>query len=164
MVGELFSLFIQVSISLMLWRIFSKGLEGADIHLLYPFMPKVELPFNLLFLGKYDLSHPNLFLNFFQSVLIFIFETLSVLTSPYPPTRGEIVRLQLTLPVVSFLIFMALPAGKKLFVITTLLFSIVLQIVKFFYQWFKAYAVEKEAAEALAVSEKQDEKVLLETK
>ena len=125
-VAELISLAIQVIIALMLWRIFGSGLPGEDIHLIYPWMPKVELPFNLVFLGKFDLSHPDWHLNLLQSVLIFIVETLSIYVSPYPVRKGEVVRLQLILPVVSFLIFSQLPAGKKLFIIVTLMFSILL--------------------------------------
>ncbi len=154
--GELISLFIQIMIALMLWRVFAYGLEGEDFHLIYSFMPKIPTPFNLLFLGKYDLSHANLTLNLIQSLCIFIFETISVLTSPYPPTRGEVVRLQLTLPVVSFLVFMNLPAGKKLFVITTLIFSIILAVVRFIYQRFAAYQEKWEAKERV------EEAVLLE--
>lgn len=125
-VAELISLAIQVIIALMLWRIFGTGLPGEDIHLIYPWMPKVELPFNLVFLGKFDLTHPDWQLNVIQSVLIFVVETLSIYVSPYPIRKGEVVRLQLILPVVSFLIFSQLPAGKKLFVIVTLAFSVVL--------------------------------------
>lgn len=130
LIAEIVNLFIQVSIALMLWKIFATGLSGADFHLIYSFMPDVETPFNLVFLGKYDLTHPHVILNLIQTALIFILETLSVYTSPYPHTRTEVVRLQLVLPIVSFLIFMGLPAGKKLFVITTLIFSIILLLIR----------------------------------
>ena len=162
--GELFSLAIQVAISLMLWRIFAQGLEGEDLHLLYPFMPKIEEPFNLVFLGKFDLAHSNIFLNLMQSLMIFILETLSIYTSPYPPEKGEVVRLQLILPIVSFFIFMLLPAGKKLFIITTLIFSIVLTLYKYIrhkYAEYKLKVAEKEAAQAAA---NQSEKVVVDVK
>lgn len=169
LISELFSLFIQVAIALMLWRIFETGLTGEDVHLIYSFMPKVDLPFNLQFLGKYDLTHSNLTLNLLQSLAIFVFETVAVLTSPYPPSRGEVVRLQLTLPLVSFLIFMQLPAGKKLFVITTLCFSIVLTSVQFVYRRFLAYkdkmeAAEKAAEEAAATGQQPEEQVVVAVK
>jgi membrane protein insertase Oxa1/YidC/SpoIIIJ len=139
LIAEIFNLFIQVAIALMLWRIFAKGLEGEDFHLIYSFMPKVPTPFNLMFLGKFDLSHTHFVLNFLQSVSIFILETLSILTSPYPHTRGEVVRLQLVLPLMSFVVFMFLPAGKKLFVITTLWFSILVTIYKFIRRKWQDY-------------------------
>jgi len=152
-VGEFVSLAVQVGISLMLYKIFSTGLEGADTHLIYTFMPQVEQPFNLVFLGRFDLAHTNFFLNILQSFFIFILETLSIYTSPYPPSKGEVVRLQLILPVVSFFIFMFFPAGKKLFVITTLIFSIGLTIYKYIKHRYEAYKLEqeeKELAEAAA--------------
>ncbi len=158
--GELFSLFVQVMISLMLWKMFDTGLEGADLHLLYSFMPKIELPFNLVFLGKYDLSHTNNFLNIMQSVMIFLVETASVLASPYPASRGEVVRMQFILPVVSFLIFMYLPAGKKLFVITTLIISFILICYKVIRRKFNYY-VETKTAQTEVVTE---EKVVVEVK
>lgn len=160
-IGELVSLAIQVSISLMLWRMFGRGLTGADLHLIYPFMPEVEQPFNLLFLGTFDLSHGSLTLNFIQAGAIFVLESLAVLVSPYPHSRAEVVRLQLTLPVISFLLFLQLPAGKKLFVITTLVFSIVLTIIRYIRQRFLAYQEKWEQREAAEESgEVQEEKLV----
>ncbi|HKY74243.1 MAG TPA: YidC/Oxa1 family membrane protein insertase [Patescibacteria group bacterium] len=128
--SSLIELTIQVLIALMLWRIFAKGLLGEDLHLIYPWMPKAQLPFNLLFLGKYDLTHPHMALNLLQSALILILETINTLSSPYKVTRKEVVRMQFTLPIFSFIIFAFLPAGKKLFVITALLFSIVYSLIR----------------------------------
>lgn len=128
--AEIVSLVIQVSISLILWAIFSHGLSGQDAHLVYPFMPKIFPipPEKLVFMG-YDLTVPHWQLNLFQSLMIFILETLSMYISPYPVQKGDVVRYQFFLPLVSFAIFAFLPAGKKLFVITTLIFSIGLTIV-----------------------------------
>jgi YidC/Oxa1 family membrane protein insertase len=148
--AEMFSFFIQVVIALMLWKMFETGLPGEDIHLIYKFMPQVELPFNLVFLGKYDLSHTNFFLNLIQSLMIFLVETVAITTSPYPPMKGEVVRLQLILPVVSFLVFMAFPAGKKVFVITTLTISFLILLYKYArrrYEDYKATQKEKEKLE-----------------
>lgn len=165
-VSEFISLIIQVAIALMLWRIFDTGLTGEDLHLIYSFMPAVELPFNLTFLGRFDLSHTNFTLNILQSLAIFTFETVAVLTSPYPPSKGEVVRLQLTLPLVSFLIFMNLPAGKKLFVITALCFSIVQHLLQFIYRKFmdhkeKMEQAELEAEAAAAEGRLPEEKVVV---
>ena len=156
LVSEMFSLFVQISISLMLWKMFETGLKGDDFHLIYSFMPEVEQPFNLFFMGRFELSEPSLLLNLVLSLMIFIFETISVLTSPYPPTRDEIVRLQLTLPVVSFLIFARLPAGKLLFVIVTLIFSIILAILKFIYYRFMAFKAKVDEKEQQAEDKEHD--------
>jgi len=159
-VGELFSLGIQVAIALMLWRIFATGLSGEDIHLLYPFMPEVRLPFNLVFLGRFDLTHSSFFLNLLQSLLIFVLETLAMYTSPYRPAKGEVVRYQLALPLVSFFVFMFLPAGKKLFVIVTLMASIVITLYKVIKRKFNDYKEKMEAKTA----EPPEEKVVVDVK
>ncbi|MCA9370193.1 MAG: YidC/Oxa1 family membrane protein insertase [Pseudomonadales bacterium] len=128
--AELISFSIQLVVSLMLWKIFATGLSGQDWHLVYGFMPDIPQPLNLNFLGIFDLTHSSWRLNILQSFLIFVLETLSIFTSPFLVSRNEVVRLQLVLPLVSFLIFLRLPAGKKLFIITSLLFSIVLTLIK----------------------------------
>ncbi len=115
---------IQLMIILILYRIFTTGLEGADFHLLYDFMPAVS-HVNLMFLGKYDLSHTNATLNLLQSAMIFVVEMLIALRSPIPVSRKDKALMQVILPIGSYVIFMFLPAGKKLFVITSLTFSAV---------------------------------------
>lgn len=164
LVAELISLGIQVSISLILWAIFSSGLSGKDSHLLYPWMPNIFPipPEKMMFMG-FSLDHPHWQLNLLQSVLILILEALATYLSPYPVKEGEVVRYQVFLPIVSFAIFAFLPAGKKLFVITTLAFSIVLTL---------GLAIRKKAydiAERLrlrdeAAAQPQEDKVVVEIK
>lgn len=137
LIAEGISFSIQVAIALILWRIFATGLIGEDLHLLYGWMPKLTQPFNLSFLGKFDLTHSHLLLNIIQSLLIFVLETVIVLTSPYHYSRAEVIRVQLVLPVVSFIVFAFLPAGKKLFVITTLTFSLLVVIIRALADWWQ---------------------------
>ncbi len=160
--GEMISLVVQIAIALMLWKVFETGLLGDDFHLIYGFMPNIETPLNLMFLGTYDLTHPSIILNLILAFLLFIFETLAGLTSPYPTTRAEVVRLQLTLPIVSFFIFTRLPAGKLLFVIVTMIVSIILLIGQFIYYRFMAYK-EKLAAKEAAANESLEEPVIVKT-
>lgn len=166
--GELVTLCIQVMIALMLYKIFRTGLEGEDLHLIYSFMPDIHLPFNLMFLDSIDLSKTSLRLNLLQSLLIFVLETISLYTSPYPVSRNEVVRMQLVLPVVSFLIFITMPSGKKLFIITTLIVSIVIASVRAVIRKFNAYKDKKEAqfaADQVAQETGQSqEKIVVETK
>lgn len=128
------NLLIGLAIILMLYRIFTTGLEGADFYLLYDFMPHPD-HINLLFLGKYDLSHTNSTLNLIQSFMIFIVEVLAALRSPFPISRKDKALLQIVLPIGSFVIFMFLPSGKKIFMITTLVFSALYQSVKLLQEW-----------------------------
>lgn len=170
LVAEIINLAIQVVIALMLWRIFNTGLKGEDFHLLYGFMPDVEQPFNLVFWGTYDLTHASLNnwqidwtvlrLNFIQSLLIFILEAIVLSTSLYPITRGQVIRMQFILPIVSFFVFLGLPAGKKLFVITTLCFSIILAVYRAIVLRFQDFAKKKEAEEA--AKDAAEEKLVVE--
>lgn len=128
------NLLIQLAIILMLYRIFTTGLEGQDFHLLYDFVPHPEV-INLMFLGKYDLSHTNSYLNFLQSIMIFVVEVLTALRSPFPVSRKDKALLQIGLPIGSYLIFMFLPAGKKLFVITSLIFSSLYAAFRLLQDW-----------------------------
>ena len=90
---------------------------------------------NLIFLGKYDLSKTNPTLNLLQSVMIFVVELLSALRSQYPVSRKNKFLMQLVLPVGSYLIFMFLPAGKKVFIIASLAFSAVYNVIKILQTW-----------------------------
>jgi len=165
LITELINLVIQVIVALMLYKIFTTGLEGADLHLIYKFMPEIDLPFNLIFLGKYDLSHTNVTLNLVPSFLIFVLETISGYTSPYFISKNEVVRMQLVLPVVSFLVFMAMPAGKKLFVITSLVVSIILTSYRGIKYKFSIYKDKKiKELEAKEKGEIPEEKIVVETK
>lgn len=138
-IAEVFGIFIQVAIALMLWRIFARGLLGADFHLIYSFMPSIAKPLDLTFMDRFDLTHPSLILNLIQSFIIFAVESLSVLTNPYPMSRKEAFRMQLIMPVASFMIFALLPAGKKLFVITTLIFSFCFMLITFIIQKLNSF-------------------------
>ncbi len=119
---------LQAGIALMLWRLFAKGLLGEDLHLLYEFMSHPLTPYDLSFWGVVDLTKPNTSLNLLQSLMILLVEALNLWTTPYPINRKDVLRLLIILPVVSFLIFMFLPAGKKLFIITTLVISLAINL------------------------------------
>jgi membrane protein insertase Oxa1/YidC/SpoIIIJ len=129
LISETINFIIQMIIFFILYRIFTTGLLGSDFHLLYSFMPKVQGGFDLFFLGRYDLAHPNLTLNIIQSVVIIAVEALNLYDSPFPVTRSDIIRYLISLPLASFIIFMFLPAGKKLFIITTLTFSFLYTLI-----------------------------------
>ncbi len=139
------NLAIQTALALMLWRIFSQGLLGADFHFLYDFVPQPKEALNLTFLGKYDLTHPNATLNALQSILIFVLEAELGLFSPFPLTRRDVILMQLTLPAGSYIIFSQLPAGKKLFIITSLIFSIGFVTMRQMRYWWHGLAAKFKA-------------------
>lgn len=126
---EVLDLGIQILIMIMLYRIFTTGLQGTDLHLLYRFMPPLTEPFNLIFLGQFDLTHSNLSLNLLNTAIIFVAQFLSLRFSPFPMTREDKTMLAV-LPLGALTFFAFMPAGKKLFIMTTLLFSISLILAK----------------------------------
>jgi len=128
------NMLIQLIIIVVLYRIFTTGLEGADFHLLYDFMPRIN-HVNLMFLGKFDLSHPNATLNLYQSLMIFVVEFLIALRSPIPISRRDVVLLQVILPIGSYIIFMFMPSGKKIFIITALIFSALYHSYRLLQSW-----------------------------
>lgn len=130
------NLIIQLGIILMLYRIFTTGLSGEDFYLLYDFMPTIERV-NLIFLGKYDLTQPSLHLNLIQSLMIFVVELLIAIRSPVSLSKRDVALMQFIMPLGSFIIFMFLPAGKKLFIITSLAFSAGYLVIKIIKSWGK---------------------------
>jgi len=129
-ISEIINIIIQFIIILMLYRIFKTGLEGADFHLLYDFMPQIRQPINLMFLGEYDLSQTNNTLNLIQSLMIGLNEMFHLYFAPVKPTKKDFVSLVLIFPIVCFGVFIFLPAGKKVFIITSLAFSISKKLIE----------------------------------
>lgn len=125
---ETFDIFIQVMIIIMLWRIFAVGLEGADMHLLYRGV-KEPAHINLMFLGKYNLAVPNQHINIINSLVLFVVEILNVYFSPYKLSRIELLT-PIVLPIGVYFYMSTMPAGKKLFMITTLLFTLGIILTK----------------------------------
>lgn len=125
---EIFDITIQIIIIIMLWRIFAYGLEGADMHLLYKSV-KEPSHINMIFLGKYDLSHPNQHLNIINSLVLFAVEILNVYFSPFKLSRIELLT-PIVLPIGVYFYMSGMPAGKKLFMITTLFFTLGIILTK----------------------------------
>lgn len=160
-VAELVSFIIQFSISMILWMVFSTGLVEQSNELVYSFVPRV-FPLSdeqMSFMG-FTLFEPHWQLNVIQSLLILVLESLGAYISAYPVSRKEVVRLQFTLPLLSFIFFAFLPAGKKLFVITTLLFSICLNLILAI--WRKLYDLQEKLEKKDAQT--AEEKVVVEIK
>jgi hypothetical protein len=129
-ISEVLNVIFQAVIIIMLYRIFTTGLEGADLHLIYKFMPNIHLPINLMFLGKYDLSRTNNTLNVIQSLLIATNESMHLYFSPVKPTQKDFISLVIIFPIVCFILFLFLPAGKKVYIITSLVFTMIVRLIR----------------------------------
>lgn len=130
---EVFDIALQVMIILMLWRIFAYGLEGADMHLLYPQI-KEPKHINMMFLGKFDLSRPNQKLNLINSFALFAVETLNVYITPFKLTKIELLT-PIILPIGVYFYMYTMPAGKKLFMISTLCITFCIIVYKKVSYW-----------------------------
>ena len=128
--SEIFNVVFQAVVIVMLYRIFTTGLEGADLHLIYKFMPKIHTPINLMFLDKFDLSRTNNTLNIIQSLMIAANESMHLYFSPVKPTEKDFISLVIIFPLVCFVLFLFLPAGKKVYIITSIAFTMVVRLVK----------------------------------
>lgn len=113
----------------VLYRVFKTGLKGADLRLLYTWVPKPTQPLNLKFLGTLDLISPSPALNAFSAFLTFIAETLGILFSPYPATRDDRL-VQFLAPFAAFFITYRIPAGQELFFTVSLLSTIALMFIR----------------------------------
>lgn len=126
--SEMVNLGIQILIALILFRVFATGLQGDDMYLLYSWIPEPQLPLNLMFLGTIDLAVPNIQLNMLTAALLFVLEILQVLFSPWEPSRSDRL-MQIIVPGGVFLYLFNMPAGKTLFIITSLVCSVVLMLL-----------------------------------
>lgn len=153
-ISEIVNVLIQILVILMLYRIFTTGLEGEDLHLLYKFMPKITTPINLMFLGIYDLSHTNNSLNLIQSFMIAANEAMHLYFSPVKPDQKDFFSLVILFPIICFVIFMFLPAGKKIYIITSLAFTMIVRIVKQLLYLY--YSLTKKPAPVLSAASEND--------
>ncbi len=163
-IAEMANLGIQILIALIVWRIFSTGLEGKDDHLVYGarfLQQQLAEPYQLEFMGRALTENRSVSFVLVSVLLIFILETISVLTAPKGSmSRERAIKAQLALPIISFILFLSMPAGKVLFLIATFVFSIVLAFFRMMTVRFGAYK-EKKIEEELKPA---GEKVLVETR
>jgi len=123
------SMAIYLAYFIILYRIFKTGLRGADLDLLYNWVPTPKQPLNLVFLGKIDMVKPNPLLNTVSAGLTFVAEGLSIWFSPHPATREDWLMLILA-PLAAYFITMRIPSGQELFFTVSLLFVIFLMVTR----------------------------------
>lgn len=158
---EFFNLLLQVSIAAFLFKFFSTGVTGQDNYLIYSLIKAPE-HINTYFFGI-DLNHPNMQLNLLNSSIIFLVELLSLWNQPFPVTRRDLSTL-FFLPIIAFIFFGGMPAGKKLFVITTLVFTIFIILIKrllYFYHKIKE-VVNNKTSKSSSENQDEDKDILME--
>lgn len=137
-------LLIQLPIFIGLYRALSIGLASRDLNLLYPFVPNPQ-HINTMFLGLFDLTHPNYFLAI-AAALVQFFQTRQILKPPAatvtpPPAEvtgtpgakdesmSAIMNKQMTymMPIVTMIIGFSLPGGLTLYWLVMSLLTVLQQ-------------------------------------
>lgn len=125
--SNMISLFFQVLVFLVLYRIFSSGLQPyGDENVLYAFnkhIPSVGTDF----LGRFSLLLPYLPASLFVAGAMLVHQGTRV-------SRGGVSSMEkitlIAFPIGMFLITVALPSGKAIFIGTSICFSLWIRLVK----------------------------------
>jgi YidC/Oxa1 family membrane protein insertase len=126
-----------VIIGLMVWNLFRHGFAPENSDLLYKFMPSLSSPVNFHFLQNINLTKPSFSLNLILALVIFVYEVLQHLFSVLKSSSHDALQAQLALPIILILIFMFLPSGLALFIIISIIFSILVLLTKQAIFWSK---------------------------
>ncbi len=137
-------LLIQLPVFIGLYRALSIGLESGSLNLLYSFVPNPQ-HINTMFLGIFDLTHPNYFLAVAAGLIQFV-QTKQILKPPAatitPPPKEvadspgakdesmtAIMNKQMTymMPIVTVIIGFKLPGGLTLYWLVMSLLTVVQQ-------------------------------------
>ena len=135
-----FWVLIQLPILYALYKVFTQGLQGAEIAKLYSFI-RAPTQINPFFLGVFDLSKPNIFFAFLAGVLQYFQTPPSPITTK--PLKDPMVKISNLIQkqmlyffsLVTFLFLLKFPSALALYWIITSLFSIIFQKI-----FFKKYA------------------------
>lgn len=128
-VAWVISMAVQLIILLVLWRFFGFDTSKVD-HLLYDFVTLDTLPIVQWF--KYSLVTPSNSLAIIMALLLFLELSLGQAASRLLSASSKNKTLQYGLPIMSYLALARLPAALTLYLITTLVFSLVLLMFREF--------------------------------
>lgn len=126
-------LFIQLPILIALYQVFWKGLDPAQLSLLYNFIPSPG-SINSLFLGFLDLAKSNTWLAILVGVTQFLQIKLAIPKNDPKKKNNDFSthlqkQMQYFMPVFITLIFFGLPAALGIYFITSSLFTIIQQYI-----------------------------------
>lgn len=128
-----FPILIQLPILIALYRVFLVGLEPSSLDRLYPFIQNPgEL--NPIFFGAVDLAKSNSIFAILAGVTQFLQAKTAYTTSPATGASTDFSRSMtqsMTYMMPLFMVFIAwkLPAGLALYWVTTMIFSLIQQLI-----------------------------------
>lgn len=126
--SSLLSLGFQLVVFVVLYTIFSSGLQLGGYNTLYSFNldPKVIDPF---FLGWFDLTVPNQLVSLFAAGVVFLHQGARKVKNFADATTIE-KALIFGLPIGTYAAVIILPSAKAVFIATTVIFSIWIRFIK----------------------------------
>lgn len=124
--AEIWSLLGQVAFIVILYQVVQTGIKPVRLEDLYSFTPHPSA-INAEFFGT-DILHPSAFWSTVASVVLFL-ELLWEYTSKKSLSYGRFSErwLPLLFPVFTFILLMMLPATKAIFILASVIFSLVLR-------------------------------------
>lgn len=125
--SNLVSLLFQLTVFLVLYKIFSSGLQISEVNRLYSFVHQPHIV-ETNFLNRFSLLIPNLWTSLFAAGVIFFLQAIRRVS-------GEATTLDramlFALPLGVFIATIALPSAKAVFIATSALFSLWVRIIKY---------------------------------
>jgi YidC/Oxa1 family membrane protein insertase len=126
--SNLISLVFQILVFLVLYRIFSSGLQLSDVNVLYKFMPDPGL-IEANFFNRFSLLIPHMGASLFAAGMIFFLQGIRRVRNMAEASTLDRFML-FALPLAIFFGTIALPAGKAVFIATSVCFSVWIRFVK----------------------------------
>lgn len=125
--SNLVSLFFQILVFLILYKVFSSGLQPyGDYNVLYPFLHDVKIV-GTDFFGRFSLLIPYFPASLFAAGVTLILQGTR-------KVRGSVTTMDKVMfigfPIGVFLTTIALPSGKAVFLATSICFSLWIRLVK----------------------------------
>lgn len=126
--SNFFSLLFQILFFIVLYKIFSSGLQLSEHNALYPFMPKPKI-IDPYFLDRINLLIPHHGLSLFAAAVVFLHQAIRKVRHISDASAIE-KALLFGLPFGIYFGTIVLPASKALFIATSVIFSLWIRLVK----------------------------------
>lgn len=126
--SNVFSILFQALFLLVLYSIFSSGLQSSERNVLYDFMLTPDY-INPSFLNRFDLTAPYHAASLFAAGMVFFSEAIRKVRHLSDATTLEKLLL-IGLPLGTYFFTILLPSSKAVFIATSVCFSLWIQFIK----------------------------------
>ncbi len=122
------SLVFQLVILVVLYSIFSSGLQTIGHNELYGFMPDPGV-IDPYFLGWFNMIVPNTYASLFAAAVVFFHQAIRKVKHYHEASTID-KALLIGLPIGTYLATIILPSGKAVFIATSVVFSLWIRLIK----------------------------------